>query len=38
MMMQSAKKHGLSSDLPVQLGLLAVLAVILIAIGWQYVW
>jgi hypothetical protein len=38
MTMQSQKRHGLSSDLPVQLSLLAVLAVILIAIAWQYVW
>jgi hypothetical protein len=38
MTMQSQKRHGLSNDLPVQLSLLAVLAVILIAIAWQYVW
>jgi hypothetical protein len=38
MTMQSQKGHGLSSDLPVQLSLLTVLAVILIAIAWQYVW
>jgi hypothetical protein len=38
MTMQRQKRHGLSNDLPVQLSLLAVLAVILIAIAWQYVW
>ena len=38
MTMQSQKRHGLSNDLPVQLSLLAALAVILIAIAWQYVW
>ena len=38
MTMQSEKGHGLSNDLPVQLSLLAVLAVILVGIAWQYVW